>query len=103
MNTAVTTSIGASAFLRASGLHTYYGNSHVLHGVDIHVNAGETVALLGRNGMGKTTTIRSLLGLTRPRSGRIVINGRDMTKAETHSIITQGIGYVPEEIGRAHV
>lgn len=87
------------AFLQARGLHTYYGNSHILHGVDIDIAAGETVALLGRNGMGKTTTIRSLLGLTPPRAGQLWVNGREMTGMETHRVITQGIGYVPEGRG----
>lgn len=88
-----------AALLQAEGFHTYYGNSHVLHGVDIHIGRGEAVALLGRNGMGKTTAIRSLLGLTRPRAGRLWIDGREMTGAETHKIITCGIGYVPEGRG----
>ena len=62
----------SAALLEATGLHTYYGDSHILHGVDFSVAPGETVALLGRNGMGKTTTLRSILGLTPPRRGRCV-------------------------------
>ncbi len=85
--------------VQASRLHTYYGNSHVLHGVDLTIARGESVCLLGRNGMGKTTTIRSILGLTPPREGRVLINGRDVSRAATHQIIRQGIGYVPEGRG----
>lgn len=85
--------------VQASHLHTYYGNSHVLHGVDLNIARGESVCLLGRNGMGKTTTIRSILGLTPPREGRVLINGRDVSRTATHQIIRQGIGYVPEGRG----
>ncbi len=85
--------------IEASDLHTYYGESHVLHGVNLRVHRGETVCLMGRNGMGKTTTLRSILGLTRARHGTVRIRGQDMTRAETHAIIRQGIGYVPEGRG----
>jgi branched-chain amino acid transport system ATP-binding protein len=85
--------------LSARGLHTYYGDSHVLHGVDLDVALGETVCLMGRNGMGKTTTLRSILGLTRPRRGAVAIMGRDMTGAAPHRIVREGIGYVPEGRG----
>ena len=67
----------SAPLLEARGLHTYYDNSHVLHGVDLTVARGETVCLMGRNGMGKTTTLRSILGLTRPRRGTVAIAGRD--------------------------
>jgi branched-chain amino acid transport system ATP-binding protein len=86
-------------FLAASGLHTYYGPSHVLRGVDLAVGAGETVALMGRNGMGKTTTIRSILGLTPPRSGEVTIRGQRVERARAHRIARLGIGYVPEGRG----
>ena len=79
--------------IEGRGLHTYYGNSHVLHGVDFRIHPGETLALLGRNGMGKTTTIRSLLGFTPPKRGEKV------TGKLPHQIIRQGIGYVPEGRG----
>lgn len=85
--------------VQATDLHTYYGNSHVLHGVSVTIAPGETVALLGRNGMGKTTTIRSILGLTPPRRGEVHIKGQNLTKAPAHRIIRQGIGYVPEGRG----
>lgn len=89
----------APAIIEASGLHTYYGSSHVLRGVDLTIAAGETVALLGRNGMGKTTTIRSILGLTKPRYGRVNIKGQNLTGAQPHRVIRKGIGYVPEGRG----
>jgi branched-chain amino acid transport system ATP-binding protein len=85
--------------VEATGLHTYYGSSHVLHGVDFSVGRGETVALMGRNGMGKTTLLRSLLGLTPPARGRVAIDGRDMTRARPHQIAREGIALVPEGRG----
>jgi branched-chain amino acid transport system ATP-binding protein len=86
----------------ARGLHTYYGSSHILHGIDFAVRPGETVSLLGRNGMGKTTTLRSILGLTRARRGEVRINGRDMTRAEPYRIAREGIAFVPEGRGIFH-
>jgi branched-chain amino acid transport system ATP-binding protein len=83
----------------ARSVHTFYGASHILHGVDFSVRPGEAVGLLGRNGMGKTTLIRTLLGHVVPRRGEIQINGRVMTGAAPHLIARQGIAYVPE--GRA--
>ena len=85
--------------IEAKGLHTYYGASHILHGVDFKVDAGETVALMGRNGMGKTTLIKSMLGLVRPRQGSVQVRGTDMTHAPTHRIMRTGIAYVPEGRG----
>jgi branched-chain amino acid transport system ATP-binding protein len=85
--------------IEARELHAYYGASHVLHGVDFTVRGGEAVGLMGRNGMGKTTLIRSLVGHLPPRRGRITVNGTDMTRAAPHLIARQGIAYVPE--GRA--
>jgi branched-chain amino acid transport system ATP-binding protein len=85
--------------LEAEGLHTYYGESHVLHGVSLSVGASEVVALNGRNGMGKTTTIRSLLGLTPPRSGTVLLRGQAVTGLPPHLIARQGIALVPEGRG----
>ena len=85
--------------IEARALHTYYGASHILHGVSMTVGRGETLGLMGRNGMGKSTLIRTLMGLVRPRRGSVLIGGRDMTTAPTHLIARQGIAYVPE--GRA--
>ncbi|BFG80478.1 ABC transporter ATP-binding protein [Paraburkholderia terrae] len=82
--------------LVANGLHTWYGRSHILHGVSVTVNEGEIVALLGRNGAGKTTTLRSLMGLTRPRDGSVRILGRETTSWAPYEIAALGVGYVPE-------
>jgi branched-chain amino acid transport system ATP-binding protein len=87
------------ALIDARGIHTYYGRSHILHGVDFIVRRGETVGLMGRNGMGKTTLIRSVLGLVRSRAGEVRIAGHDMTQAATHAIVRKGIAYVPEGRG----
>lgn len=85
--------------IEATGLHTYYGASHVLHGVNFYVGKGDTVSLLGRNGMGKTTTLRSILGFVPPRQGRVRIHGHDVTGAKPYKIIRQHIAYVPEGRG----
>jgi branched-chain amino acid transport system ATP-binding protein len=85
--------------LRVSGLHAYYGESHVLHGVDCHVGGGEVVTLLGRNGAGRTTTLRALLGLVGGRSGSVLINGQETIALPPHRIARLGIGYCPEERG----
>jgi branched-chain amino acid transport system ATP-binding protein len=85
--------------IAAEGLHTFYDASHILHGIDFAVLPGETVGLLGRNGMGKTTLLRSLLGLTPPRRGEVRIKGRPMTGAKPHAIARQGIAFVPEGRG----
>jgi branched-chain amino acid transport system ATP-binding protein len=85
-----------TAILRARDIHTFYGKSHILHGVSIEVNEGEIVTLLGRNGAGKTTTMRSLTGLTPPRMGTIEIFGKDTTHWPAHRIAGLGVGYVPE-------
>ncbi|AJE99912.1 ABC transporter ATP-binding protein [Pandoraea apista] len=82
--------------LEANGLQTYYGKSHVLHGVSIEVREGEIVALLGRNGAGKTTTLRSLMGLTPPRDGSIRMFGKDTTDWPPFRTASLGVGYVPE-------
>ena len=82
--------------LEVEGLHTYYGKSHILHGVALAVKEGELVTLLGRNGAGKTTTIRTLMGLVRPREGRIRMFGKDVTGWPAFRIAQLGVGYVPE-------
>jgi branched-chain amino acid transport system ATP-binding protein len=89
----------SAPIIEARELHTYYGASHVLHGIDFSISAGETVGLMGRNGMGKTTLIRSLLGHVPPRRGEVKINGRVMTRAAAHLIAQQGVAYVPEGRG----
>jgi branched-chain amino acid transport system ATP-binding protein len=82
--------------LEAADLHTYYGKSHILHGVSLEVHEGEIVTLLGRNGAGKTTTLRSLMGLTPPRSGRISVFGKATTGLPAYRVAAAGVGYVPE-------
>jgi branched-chain amino acid transport system ATP-binding protein len=88
-----------SAIIAAKGLHTYYGASHILHGIDFSVRRGEAIGLMGRNGMGKTTLIRTLIGHIAPRRGEIKVNGRVMTGAAPHLIARQGVAYVPEGRG----
>ena len=85
-----------TAVLRAQDLQTFYGKSHILHGISLEVNEGEIVAVLGRNGAGKTTTVRSLVGLTPPRQGKVEIFGKDTTRWPAHRIAGLGVGYVPE-------
>jgi branched-chain amino acid transport system ATP-binding protein len=85
--------------LRIADLHAYYGESHVLHGVHCHVERGEVVTLLGRNGAGRTTTLRALLGLVGRRSGSVLINGVEAIALPTHRIARLGVGYCPEERG----
>ncbi|MBR0568943.1 ABC transporter ATP-binding protein [Azoarcus sp. L1K30] len=89
----------SNVLLEARELHTYYGSSHILHGVDFRIHKGETLGLMGRNGMGKTTLIRSMLGLVKPRHGTVSVRGDLMTGGPTHKIARQGIAYVPEGRG----
>ena len=86
-------------FLEAQAVHAWYASSHILHGVDITISRGETVGLLGRNGMGKSTLIRTLLGHVTQREGRIVVNGKDLSKARPHELARAGVAYVPEGRG----
>ena len=78
-------------------VHTYYGKSHILHGVSLHVGAGEVVGLLGRNGVGKSTTLKTIMGLARPREGKVLLAGRPITGMPPHRLARLGIGYVPED------
>ncbi|SIT06755.1 amino acid/amide ABC transporter ATP-binding protein 2, HAAT family [Roseivivax lentus] len=82
--------------LRVEGLEAAYGDSRILFGIDLQVGKGEVVTLLGRNGMGKTTTIKSIFGLLKPRAGTVQVNGEDLTGAEPHKIAHAGLGLVPE-------
>lgn len=86
-------------FLRITDLHSFYGESHILHGVDLTVNRGEVVTLLGRNGAGRTTTLKSIMGLVGRRTGSIMINGVEAVNLPPHRIARLGIGYCPEERG----
>ena len=85
--------------IEARGIHAYYGASHVLHGVDLVLNRGEAIGLMGRNGMGKTTLLRSILGLVPPKQGQVKVRGVDMTRTAPHRIARAGIAYVPEGRG----
>jgi len=86
-------------FLRVSDLNAFYGESHILHGIDFSVNRGELVTLLGRNGSGRTTTLKAILGLVDRRTGSIMVNGQEAIGMPTHRIAHLGIGYCPEERG----
>jgi branched-chain amino acid transport system ATP-binding protein len=85
--------------LRIEGLNAWYGESHILHGVDLVVNEGEVVTLLGRNGAGRTTTLRAIVGLTGTRKGSIRIKGEEAIKLPPHKVARLGVGYCPEERG----
>ncbi|MCP1335869.1 ABC transporter ATP-binding protein [Futiania mangrovi] len=85
--------------LEVENLHTYYGPSHILHGVSLSVPEGKVVALLGRNGAGKTTTLRSIIGLTPPRRGHVRFRGEDITGARPHRLARLGLSYMPETRG----
>ena len=89
----------AEMLIDAKGLQTYYGASHILRGVDFNVARGETIGLMGRNGMGKSTLLKSLMGLVKPRGGTVSIMGRDMTSRPPYEIAQLGIAYVPEGRG----
>ena len=85
--------------LQVSNLNAWYGESHVLHGVDMTVGEGETITILGRNGVGKTTTLRTIMGIIRERKGEIRFDGRDMLSVPLHGTAHVGLGFVPEERG----
>ena len=91
--------MAANEFLKIDNLHAWYGESHVLHGVNLTVNEGEVVSLLGRNGAGRTTTMRAIVGLTGTRTGSIRIKGQEAIKLPPHKIARLGLGYCPEERG----
>jgi branched-chain amino acid transport system ATP-binding protein len=86
-------------YLRITNLHAFYGESHILHGVDLAVNRGEVVTLLGRNGAGRSTTLKSIMGLVGRRTGSIMINGNEAVSLPPHAIARLGLGYCPEERG----
>ena len=85
--------------LNVQDLHTYYGQSHILQGVSFNLEEGKFVALLGPNGMGKTTTLRSVMGLTPPQSGSIIFQGEEIRGLPPFEIARKGVGYVPEDRG----
>lgn len=88
-----------TALLEVRNLNSWYGESHILHGVDMNVAEGETVTILGRNGVGKTTTLRTVTGIVRARKGEIRFAGKDMMQVPLHRTAHHGIGFVPEERG----
>ncbi len=88
-----------AVLLEVQGLNAWYGESHILHGVDMKVAEGETITILGRNGVGKTTTLRTIVGIVRARKGKIVFAGGDMMQVPLHRTAHRGIGFVPEERG----
>src|SRR5262245_50319983 len=90
---------GAGEVLSITGLNAWYGESHVLHGVDLHVHKGEVVTLLGRNGAGRTSTLKSILGLVGRREGSIKVGGVETIGWPTYKIARLGLGYTPEERG----
>ena len=85
--------------LRISDLHAFYGESHILHGIDLQVNEGELVTLLGRNGSGRSTTLKAVMGLVGRRTGSVMFNGNEVTTLAPHRIARLGVGYCPEERG----
>lgn len=89
----------SESLLAVRDLHAWYGEGHALHGVDLDVFRGETVTLLGRNGVGKTTTLRAIMGLVRKRSGSVTFDGGDLMRLPLHRVAHRGIGFVPEERG----
>lgn len=88
-----------NALVEATGLHTHYGASHILRGIDFTVGQGQTIGLMGRNGMGKSTLLKSIMGIVKPSGGKVQVKGRDMTGAPTFEIARQGLAYVPEGRG----
>jgi branched-chain amino acid transport system ATP-binding protein len=87
----------AAPLVRVEGIHTYYGKSHILDGVSLEIRRGEVVGLLGRNGVGKSTTLKTIMGLVRPSRGRTLFEGRAITDLPAHRLARLGIGYVPED------
>src|SRR5580692_11392478 len=90
---------GAAAVLSVQDLQAWYGESHILHGINFDVNAGEVVTLLGRNGAGKTTTLKSVMGIIDKRTGAIHFNGQDITRTSSDRIARMGVAFCPEERG----
>ena len=87
----------ADILVRVAGIHTYYGKSHILNGVSLEVGRGEVVGLLGRNGVGKTTTLKAIMGLVHPAAGRVLLEGQEIGGLPAHRVARLGIGYVPED------
>src|SRR5690606_26416328 len=92
-------STASTPAIQLKDVHSWYGESHILHGVSLHVMPGEVVSLLGRNGAGRTTTLRSIMGLVGKRTGSLMVNGTETVRLATHEIARLGLGYCPEERG----
>jgi branched-chain amino acid transport system ATP-binding protein len=92
-----TVSLHSDPLVSVEDLHTHYGKSHILHGVSLKVGRGEVVGLLGRNGVGKSTTLKTIMGLVRPSAGTVELEGRSVTGLPAHKLARLGIGYVPED------
>ena len=90
-------STSTQPLISVDGLHTYYGKSHILDGVSLHVGAGEVVGLLGRNGVGKSTTLKTIMGLVNPSAGTVLLNGVQINGLPAHKLARLGIAYVPED------
>src|SRR5436853_7935571 len=88
---------GTTPMIAVADVHTYYGKSHILNGVSLHVGKGEVVGLLGRNGVGKSTTLKTIMGLVSPRQGKVLFEGTPITGQPSHKLARLGIGYVPED------
>ena len=100
MTVAAAMAVGAEAavpLVAVDAVHTFYGKSHILHGVSLHVGPGEVVGLLGRNGVGKSTTLKTIMGLVRPSHGAVLLDGNAITGLAPHKLARLGIGYVPED------
>ena len=95
----MTDSLANGALLKVEGLNAWYGESHILHGIDFHIGKGELVTLLGRNGAGKTTTLRSIMGIVEKRSGSVTFEGQQLVGHPSNFIARRGIAYCPEERG----
>jgi len=91
------TAPSTTPLVRVDGIHTYYGKSHILHGVSLDVMPGEVVGLLGRNGVGKSTTLKTVMGLVHPTEGTVSLDGRPITRLPAYRLARLGIGYVPED------
>src|SRR5471032_3209330 len=87
----------APPLIQVDDVHTFYGKSHILHGVSLHVGPGEVVGLLGRNGVGKSTTLKTIMGLVQPSQGKVLLNGSAINGVPAHKLARLGIGYVPED------
>jgi branched-chain amino acid transport system ATP-binding protein len=92
-----TADTSTAPLVQVEDVHTFYGKSHILHGISLHVGAGEVVGLLGRNGVGKSTTLKTVMGLVQPSEGKVSLNGKPVTGLPAHKLARLGIAYVPED------